>query len=752
MPTRLQLLATAAFVSLLPAETLPAQDGPSGSLHAAVQEEDLDATRRLLDAGADPDAPNRYGATALFFAVDRGNLALVRLLLESGASVDVQDSFYEADPLGWSLFSMEDSPEGREIVLLLLGEKPESSDAALGAALRRGDLELARAAWATERIPADRARTLAAGLDREAHPEIATWLESVAGPLDAPPSPETSPEATDAPSPEAVASWAPLVGSYRSEIIDQDLEVRLEGGRLHARLDERSDFVLVPTDAPRRFDVAGIPDLGVDFHAAEGAPVSLELRQGSQAYRFARPGAPTSEPESSDSETGAHSEVPSAAEPSPGAPAPWPSFRGPRASGIADGQAPPATWDLESGENVLWKTPVPGLGLSSPVIHGDRVYLTTAASEGGDTSLKTGLYGDVGSVDDPTEHAFLVLALDLRSGRELWRRELGREVPDVRRHFKSSHANPTPATDGERVVVLFGGLGLFALDPDGEVLWHRELGRMGSGWFFDPSYEWGFAASPILHEGRAIVQVDVYEGSFLAAFDLATGEEVWRTPREEIPTWSTPAVVEGPEGAWEVVTNGPTIRGYDASTGDELWTLGPNSEIVVGTPVVGDGTVFVTGGYPPARPIYAIRPGGRGDLSLADGETSGGPVTWSHQPGGTYMPTPLLYRGVLHMLHNNGRFAAYDAATGELLYRRRIGTNETFTGSPIAADGRIYVTSEEGTTTIVRAGRTFEQLGTSSIDEAVLTTPAVSAGVLVLRGANHVFGLGAPKEETGGAR
>ena len=238
----------------------------------------------------------------------------------------------------------------------------------------------------------------------------------------------------------------------------------------------------------------------------------------------------------------------------------------------------------------------------------------------------------------------------------------------------------------------------------------------------------------------------------MAAFDLSTGEALWRTEREEIPTWGTPGILppKVAGGAYEVVTNGTTVRGYDAKTGEELWTLAPNSEVTVGTPIVAEGRAIVTGGYPPVRPIYAIEPGARGDISLADDATSNEHVAWSVKPGGTYMPTPIAYDGLLYMLNNNGRLAAYDANTGERIYRQRVGRGATsFSGSPVAADGRLFLTTEEGDTHVIRAGRDYEHLGINELGEVVMTTPAISDGIIVMRGMKHVFGLGVTEADAG---
>jgi outer membrane protein assembly factor BamB len=238
-----------------------------------------------------------------------------------------------------------------------------------------------------------------------------------------------------------------------------------------------------------------------------------------------------------------------------------------------------------------------------------------------------------------------------------------------------------------------------------------------------------------------IVQADHKGHSFLAAYRLADGAELWRTPREEASTWSSPNVLPAASGD-EIVTNGRTIRGYEARTGKLLWTLAPNSQNVVASPVVGGGVAFVTGGYPPVRPIYAIRSGQRGDLSLPAGQTSSPAVAWSHSRGGSYIPTPLLYAGHLYALSNNGVLGCYRAETGEPVYQARIGTGTSaFSASPVAADGRLFVVSENGEVYVLRAGPEQAQLARNDVGEIVMATPAISGGLLVIRTLAHVVGL-----------
>ncbi len=419
----------------------------------------------------------------------------------------------------------------------------------------------------------------------------------------------------------------------------------------------------------------------------------------------------------------------------------WPQFRGPSASGIGDGEKPPLTWDAEKKKNILWSTEVPGLAVSSPIVAGSQVYVTTAISGDAKQSLRTGLYGDTDPVNDSSPHEWRVVALDKETGKILWQQTAHKGVPKTKRHPKSSQASPTPASDGNVVVAYFGSEGLYAYSKDGKLLWKRDLGLQNAGWFFDPDSEWGAASSPIIYKNKVIVQCDRQKDSFLAAYDLKDGKELWRTARAEIPSWGTPTVVVGKDRA-EVVTNATkAIRGYDADTGKELWTLGPNSEVTCTTPVSGHGLIFVTAGYPPVQPVYAIKVGSTGDLTLKDGKESSDAIAWSKQRGGVYLPSPIVYGDHLYTVANNGILTVYEAKTGTRVYQQRIGGGGSFTGSPVAAAGRLYVPTEEGDIYVIKAGAQYELLAKNSVGEPLLTTPALAGDVLIVRGAKHVFAI-----------
>jgi outer membrane protein assembly factor BamB len=434
----------------------------------------------------------------------------------------------------------------------------------------------------------------------------------------------------------------------------------------------------------------------------------------------------------------------------------WPAFRGDNADGTADGAKPPLHWNADKGENLLWKTPIPGIAHSSPIVWGDKVFVTTAVNTAGESDLKVGLYGDVKPAEDTTLHEWSLYALDLKSGKVLWHQVALKGVPKVKRHPKASHANSTPVTDGQHVVAILGSDTLFAYSIEGELQWQVDLGTLDAGWFYDPTYQWGHASSPILYKDRVLVQVDRQKNSYLAAYRLTDGKELWRTERDTIPSWATPTLIEDKTEAGSrtllVASGTPTIGGYDVETGKELWTLGPMSEIAVGTPVVRQDVVYVTGGYSPVRPIYAVKAGARGKISLEE-KTEDPNLAWAVKTGGTYMPTPIVYGDYLYTLANNGVLACFNATTGEEIYRQRVaGGGVGYSGSPVAADGHLYLPTEDGDIHVVKAGPEYALVGTNTVGEVIMTTPAIVPGTFLVRGKGHLFAFGetavaAPEEE-----
>ena len=428
--------------------------------------------------------------------------------------------------------------------------------------------------------------------------------------------------------------------------------------------------------------------------------------------------------------------------PSAQAPDRWPSFRGPRASGVAEGVGLPVSFNGATGANVAWKTAIPGLGHGSPIVWGDRVFVTTAVSSRGGATFKPGLYGEGTASEDRSPQQWKILALDAATGTILWDRTAYEGVPRDKRHIKNTYASSTPATDGRYVAAFFGSEGLYVYTVDGEPAWKKSFGHLDFGAYDLPEYEWGSATSPIIYEDLVIIQVDLHGPSFVAAYDLATGEERWRSERDELPSWSTPTVYPGTARA-EVVTNSPNyIRGLDPATGRELWRLGRSSKITAPTPIFDGDLIVVASGRGPERPINVIKAGATGDITPPGDEMSGGPLVWSKRGRGSYMPTPLIYQGYLYVLANQGIFDCYELRTGREVYRQRIPhTGSGFSASPVAADGRIYLSSEDGDIFVVRAGPDFELLGTNRMGELLMATPAFAGDTLFVRGVTHLFAI-----------
>ena len=420
----------------------------------------------------------------------------------------------------------------------------------------------------------------------------------------------------------------------------------------------------------------------------------------------------------------------------------WPQFRGIQAAGVAEGHKTPASWNIAEGKNVAWKTPVPGLGLSSPIVWGDQICLTTAISGQKDAGLRVGLYGDIAPVQDDTEHEWRVYCLDKKSGAVRWQQTAHKGVPKIKRHTKSTHANATLATDGERLIAFFGSEGLYAYDMKGKLLWKKDLGVLDAGYFKAPEAQWETASSPVINDNVVVVQADVQKGSFLAAFDARDGKELWRSARTDVPTWGTPTV-HTVKGQPQVIVNGwKHIGAYDFKTGKEIWRLTGGGDIPVPTPVVHEGLIIITNAHGPMAPVYAIRETATGDVTLADGASSNDGVAWSYPRDGGYMCTPLVYEGLVYIVKYNGALNVYDAKTGERKFQERLGGGTSaFTSSPIAADGKVYFASEEGNIFVLRAGPKYELVAQNEMGESVLATPAISEGTLIYRTQSQVMGL-----------
>lgn len=427
----------------------------------------------------------------------------------------------------------------------------------------------------------------------------------------------------------------------------------------------------------------------------------------------------------------------------------WPQFRGIGASGVADTQELPSSWDVEEGTNVRWRTAIPGLAHASPVVWGDRVFVVTAVPEGVEPELKVGLYGAGDSADDMVEHAFVMMCLDRDDGHVRWKRTALEAVPKFKRHTKATHLNSTPVTDGEHVVGLFGAQGLYCWDFDGELLWKVELGALDVGPHDHLDLEWGFASSPIIADGKVIVQADVKKDAFLAAYDVKTGEQVWRVARDDVPGWCTPTAHAGPDGMQILVNGCKHMGAYRLADGEEIWRMAGGGGIPVPAPVVAGDVVLLTSNHRPLershpqRPVFAVELTARGELDIPSENEPGEHVAWMQTRRGNYMQTPLVYRGLAYFGYDNGVLTVLDAKTGEERYRERLGDGTTgFSPSPVAGDGKVYFTSEQGTVFVLKAGPEFEVLAENEMGEVCMATPAISEGALVFRTRGHVVAVG----------
>lgn len=701
------LIGIAIFLSFALSAT--ANDPKRESLWAAVRGGDLKAIQEAIDGGADVNAKNEYGVSALWIAVGKGKPEVVELLVKKGADVNARDDIWYQTPL-----SAATGGSQLKTVEFLLRSGAKDSDAALLTATGLGKQELIQVILDHSKVSQDALDAALFSASSNSKKELVEVLEK-AGAKPIPPASE-----------EDKKAWAKIAGTYESDggakLILTVKDVGLVSSGRYLKPNGKDQF------AP-----LGVEGSGFRIEWKDGEVSRVTVKRFTAEYGFYRFKEPAAKA------------VPTAtvAEGKVTEPANWPSFRGPDGTGVADGQNPPVAFDVKKGENVRWKTEIPGLGHSCPVVWGDRVFLTTAISSGqADPKIRIGNYGDVASVDDTSKHSWQLLCLDRETGKILWTKTAYEGVPKIKRHLKGSQANCTPATDGKCVVACFGSEGLFCYDFEGKELWKRDLSTLDSSFSLDREYEWGFGNSPVLHDGLCILQCDLSRDSFIAAFSLQDGSKVWSTPRDEIPSWSSPVVWRNAKRT-EIVTNAAQYaRGYDPKTGAELWRLAKKSEVTVPTPVLGKDLAYIASGNRPIQPIIAVKPGATGDISLKENEETNASIAWSKLRGGPYMPTPILYRGHLYTCSNSGVLACYDAATGKEVYKERIG-GSSYTASPLASDGRLYFASEEGDVRVVKAGPSFELLSVNPLGDYVMATPAISNGSLFVRSQHYLWSLGA---------
>ena len=420
----------------------------------------------------------------------------------------------------------------------------------------------------------------------------------------------------------------------------------------------------------------------------------------------------------------------------------WPQFRGSNGAVADDHATLPDTWS--ETENVVWKTDIPGLSWSSPIVWEDHVFVTTAISSGTEPEVPRGLADpNANGTRSSASHRWVVYDIDVDTGSIRWERELHSGRPPVARHVRNSYASETPVTDGEHVYVYFGNVGLIAaLDMTGDVVWQAEVEARVD------QFGWGHASSPALHDDRLFIVNDNDTRSFIAAFDKRTGDELWQEDRAEVQGWATPFVWEN-ELRTEIVTNDRNaVRSYGLD-GTLLWELA-GASIPVPTPFARHGLVYVSSGHPghARRPVFAVRPGGAGDLSLEEGETSSEFIAWFQPRLGSYQTSALAYGDYYYTLLDRGLLWCHDARTGAEVYpRQRIRLGSQFAASPWAYNGKIFLLSEDGDTYVVRAGPEFELLGTNSLNEMAMATPAIAQGSVFIRTRSQLYRIQQEPEE-----
>lgn len=414
----------------------------------------------------------------------------------------------------------------------------------------------------------------------------------------------------------------------------------------------------------------------------------------------------------------------------------WPQFRGPGALGVSDGHELPDSWSAE--KNVEWKRDLPGRGWSSPVVWGDRLFVTTCINSAEAEEPTKGLYFGGNRLDAPKSvHEWKILCLELSSGKTIWEHTAHKGVPPRSLHIKNSYASETPVTDGKHVYAYFGNLGIYCFTLDGSPVWSRKFKAIAT------RYEWGTAASPVLHDDRIYIINDNDEQSVLLALDKSKGDEVWQIARDEKSNWATPYIWEN-DLRTEIITPGTgKTRAYDLN-GKLLYEFGGASSITIANPYSKFGLLYVTSGYilDRKKPIWAIRPGASGDISLGDKETQNEHIAWCQKQAAPYNPSTIIYGDQLYVLLDRGFVTSYDPHTGKQVYgRNRLPNGRAFTSSPWASDGKLFFLNEYGTTFVVEAGKSFRLLQENNLgeDDMCMATPALAGDRLIIRSSERVY-------------
>lgn len=412
----------------------------------------------------------------------------------------------------------------------------------------------------------------------------------------------------------------------------------------------------------------------------------------------------------------------------------WPAFRGGDANAVFEHGSLRSSWNADpaSGQvaGVRWRVAVPGLGHSSPILWGDRIYLSTAVASGRQPTVKVGATGEPTAAEDNYTQSWLILCYDRITGKEVWRRTATEGKPRATRHVKATQVNTTLSADGDRIVAFFGSEGLYCYDMQGKLLWSRDLGVINVSKY---GIGWGFASSPAVRDNRVALLCDAPDNPFLAVFRLSDGKELWRVSRKGLceRSWGTPLIHAGGNST-QVVANGwPWIISYDMETGKELWRLRGGGDNPAPTPFVAHGWIFVTNAHGGKSPIYAIRPDARGDIT--PGGKSGDAIVWSAEQGGSYISTPVVYREHIYFGNTNGVLRCFEWRTGNKVYEERLGPDAAIYASLVAGDEKIYCPSEDGVVYVVQAGGECKVLARNPLGEPCFATPAISSGTLYFR-------------------
>lgn len=423
----------------------------------------------------------------------------------------------------------------------------------------------------------------------------------------------------------------------------------------------------------------------------------------------------------------------------------WPAFRGIDGSGVVEGFTLPTKWnadpEAEKKSGVLWRSPVVGLGHSSPVIWSDRIFLCTAVAEGEASTLELQAGGKPTAADDDRKHRWVILCYDKATGKELWHKTAHEGLPRATRHVKATQANTTLAVDGENLVAFFGSEGLYCYDLDGNLKWKKDLGVINISKY---DIGWGYASSPAIHGDHIAVACDDPSKPFAAVLRLSDGKELWRVSRKGISerSWGTPLIHKDKKATQLVINGWPWTVSYDLLTGKELWKIEGGGDNPIPTPFIANDWIYITSSHGAQSPIHAVLPDARGEITPAGTDADDKNFAWSTPKGGSYISTPVVYGDYIYLAKSN-IIRCLNAKTGEKVYSERLPSRASIIASLVAGDGKIYCSSERGAVYVLAAGPEFKLIATNPMAEPCLATPAISDGIIYFRTTKSLIAIGA---------